>query len=89
MKNVLKNWWFAVLGVVMVILDSGFDVVNPVLEMIGLPDKWVNLVKACFALYGIIRLKQSLPTQNVDKLQKIVDEKIADDGGAVLPGKGL
>jgi len=73
--SVLKNWWFAILGVILVILDSGFDVVNPLLEAIGLPDKWVNILKALFALYGIVRLKQSLPTQNVDKLQKIVDDK--------------
>ena len=79
--NVLKNWWFAILGVIIIILDSGFDVVNPLLETIGLPDKWVNIVKACFALYAIIRLKKSLPTQNVEKLQQIVDDKSELVGG--------
>lgn len=75
MKNVLKNWWFAILGVFLVILDSGFDVINPLLEMINMPDNWVNYVKAAFVLYGIIRLKKSLPTQNVEKLQAIINNK--------------
>jgi len=75
MKNVLKNWWFTALSVGLVILDSGFDVINPLLEMIKVPDVWVNYIKAAFLLYGIVSLKKALPTQNVDKLQAIVDNK--------------
>ena len=70
--STLKNWWFALLGMLAIVLDQGFEVLNPFLVEIGLPEKWIGLVKLIFGLYAIYRVKKELPTQNVDKLiQKI------------------
>ena len=66
--STLKNWWFALLGMLAVVLDQGFEVLNPFLVEIGLPEKWIGLVKLIFGLYAIYRVKKELPTQNVDKL---------------------
>lgn len=73
--KVLKNWWFALLGALIVVLDSGFNVINPILEILKIPVEYIDYVKAAFALYSIYKLQISLPTQNVDKLQAIVDDK--------------
>lgn len=72
MWNTLKNWWFAFLGMALVVLDQGFEVLNPFLIEIGLPEKWIGIVKLIFGLYAVYKLKISLPTQNVDKLDDIV-----------------
>lgn len=66
--STLKNWWFALLGMLAVVLDQGFEVLNPFLIEIGLPEKWIWLVKLIFGLYGIYRVKKELPTQNADRL---------------------
>lgn len=71
----LKNWWFAILGFALIILDNGFEVLNPFLSELGLSQKWIGIVKLLFGIYGVYKLKLSLPTQNVEKLQDIVDEK--------------
>lgn len=73
--STLKNWWFAILGFALIILDQGFQVLNPFLIEIGLSEKWIAIVKLLFGLYGVYKLKISLPTQNVDKLQDLVDKK--------------
>ena len=73
----LKNWWFAIVGFALIILDQGFEVLNPFLVDLGLPEKWIGLLKLAFGLYGVYKLKIQLPTQNVDKLQDIVNEKKA------------
>lgn len=73
--NTLKNWWFAIVGFALIILDQGFDVLNPFLHEIGLSEKWIGLVKLLFGLYGVYKLKLSLPTRNIDKLQDMVNEK--------------
>ena len=75
--NTLKNWWFAILGFALIILDQGFEVLNPFLVELGISEKWIGLLKLAFGLYGVYKLKVSLPTQNVDKLQDIVNEKKA------------
>ena len=88
--NTLKNWWFASVGFALIILDQGFEVLNPFLNDIGLSEKWIGALKVAFGLYGVYKLKVSLPTQNVDKLKVIVDEKIAaseDEIGLPKPGK--
>ena len=71
----LKNWWFGILGFALIILDQGFEVLNPFLSELGLSPKLINMVKLLFGIYGVYKLKLSLPTQNVEKLQDIVDEK--------------
>ena len=75
--STLKNWWFAILGFALIILDQGFEVLNPFLVELGISEKWIGLLKLIFGLYGVYKLKVSLPTQNVDKLQDIVNEKKA------------
>ena len=73
--STLKNWWFAILGFALIILDQGFQVLNPFLIELGMSEKWIGIVKLLFGLYGVYKLKLSLPTQNVDKLQDIVNKK--------------
>ena len=75
--STLKNWWFAILGFALIILDQGFEVLNPLLVELGISEKWIGFLKLAFGLYGVYKLKVSLPTQNVDKLQDIVNEKKA------------
>jgi len=76
MISTLKNWWFALIGFALVILDQGFEVLNPFLIEIGLPEKWIGFVKLAFGLYGVYRLKISLPTQNPDKLDDLAQKLI-------------
>lgn len=80
--NTLKNWWFAIVGFALIILDQGFEVLNPFLSEFGLSEKWIDLLKLIFGLYGVYKLKVQLPTQNPDKLQDKVDALI---GGSKLP----
>ena len=75
--STLKNWWFAILGFALIILDQGFEVLNPLLVELGISEKWIGFLKLAFGLYGVYKLKVQLPTQNVDKLQDIVNEKKA------------
>lgn len=70
--STLKNWWFAILGFALIILDQGFEVLNPFLVDLGVPEKWIGTIKLIFGLYGVYKLKASLPTQNMDKLQSII-----------------
>ena len=69
----LKNWWFAILGFALIILDQGFEVLDPFLAEIGLPEKYIGILKVLFGLYGVYKLKLQLPTQNPHKLQHKVD----------------
>jgi len=78
MIDKLKNWWFAIAGILVVILDQGFDVINPILSEIGVSGRWIDITKAIFALYAIYRLKMQPPSLKT----------FADDG-SVQPGKGL
>ena len=75
--STLKNWWFAIVGFALIILDQGFEVLNPFLVELGISEKWIGFLKLAFGLYGVYKLKVSLPTQDVDKLQDIVNEKKA------------
>ena len=75
--STLKNWWFAIVGFALIILDQGFEVLNPFLVDLGMSEKWIGLLDLAFSLYGVYKLKVQLPTQNVDKLQDIVNEKKA------------
>lgn len=95
--RVLKNWWFAIIGFIAIILDQGFEVLNPFLIELGASVKAIGILKLVFGLYGIYRLKKSLPTQNPDKLKEIINNTVAEDpdpnpidGGGVIndpPGK--
>jgi len=61
MKKQIKKYWFLVLGIIIVILDSGFDAINPILIDLSISPKIINYAKVVFAIYGIVRLKQSEP----------------------------
>ena len=70
--NTLKNWWFAIVGFALIILDQGFEVLNPFLVEIGISEKWIGLLKVLFGLYGVYKLKVQLPTQNPEKLEALI-----------------
>lgn len=71
----LKNWGFYVIFVVGAILDLGFNEIQPALEMIGMEEKYMGLVRLIILILGALKLKLSLPTQNVEKLKDVVEEK--------------
>lgn len=89
MLNNLKNWWLQILAIVVALLDAGFDIINPALELLNLSDRTINFIKFAFLIGAIIRTKLEPPTKNPEKLQKIVDKQIADaPEGDPIPGKG-
>lgn len=59
--NKLKSWWFEILGMLLVVLDFGFDVVNPVLLAIGLDAYYIGVIKSIFGVYGIVKLSINKP----------------------------
>lgn len=71
----LKNWGFYVIFVVGAILDLGFNEIQPALEMVGMEQKYMGVVRILILVLGALKLKLSLPTQNVEKLKDIVEEK--------------
>jgi len=71
--STLKNWWFAIVGFSLIILDQGFEVLNPFLAEIGISKDWIGYLKLVFGLYGVYKLKLQLPTQNPNKMQDRVD----------------
>lgn len=73
--NTLKNWWLAIAGIIVIVLDKGFEVVEPFLTNLGVNSKWVNVVQVIFGIWAVYKLNTKLPTQNVQKLQKLVEEK--------------
>ena len=70
----LKNWWFAIVGFALIILDQGFEILNPFLSEIGLSEKGIGIIKIVFGLYGVYKLKTSLPTQNPEKLESLIEK---------------
>lgn len=76
--STLKNWWFAIVGFALIILDQGFEVLNPFLVELGISEKWIGFLKVAFGLYGVYKLKISLPTQNTEKLEALI-------GGSIPP----
>jgi hypothetical protein len=80
--NTLKNWWLQILAVAGLILDLGFDALNPLILAVGVPEKWIVIIKLLFGLAIMLKSKVQLPTQNADKLQGKVDALI---GGSKPP----
>ena len=66
--STLKNWWFAILGFALIILDQGFEVLNPFLVELGISEKWIGFLKLAFGLYWVYKLKVQLPTQTGRKI---------------------
>lgn len=82
--STLKNWWLQILAIAGLVLDLGFDALNPLILAIGVPEKWIIIIKLLFGLAIMIKSKVQLPTQNVDRLQNKVDALI---GGSIPPKK--
>jgi len=80
--NTLKNWWLQILAIAGLILDLGFDALNPLILAVGVPEKWIIIIKLLFGLAIMLKSKVQLPTQNADKLQDKVDALI---GGSKPP----
>lgn len=55
----LKNLLLPLLGAILLIADFGFDAINPVLTAFGMTEKWLNVVKALFGLYGLYRIAKN------------------------------
>jgi hypothetical protein len=73
--RIIKNWYLAFIGYFLIILDLGFNEINPILIEIGLNSTWISVVKIGFGIYGVWRLKKQLPTQNKEKLKEIIKGK--------------
>lgn len=86
MLSKLKNWWFVIVTAAVALLDAGFDLINPALQLLNLSDDTLNIIKFVFLIGAIIKAKLETPTQNPDKLQAIVDKKTEGDP---VPGKGF
>ena len=56
-------------------MDLGFNEIQPALEMIGMEEKYMGVVRILILVLGALKLKLSLPTQNIEKLKNIVEEK--------------
>lgn len=61
MKETIKKYWFLVVGIAVVVLDNGFDAINPILIDMSISPMIINFIKIGFGIYGLIRLKQSQP----------------------------
>ena len=56
-------------------MDLGFNEIQPALEMVGMEEKYMGIVRILILVLGALKLKLSLPTQNIEKLKNIVEEK--------------
>ena len=73
--NTLKNWWLAIAGIIVIILDKGFEVVEPFLTNLNIDSKWINIVQVIFGIWAVYKLNTKFPSQNIAKLEKMVEEK--------------
>lgn len=73
----IKTWWLQIATVLLAILDLGFDVINPLLTELGLPSKWIVILKTCFGIYALLRSKAQMPSSLIGGTQVPVnkDEK--------------
>ena len=76
--STLKNWWLQILAVAGLILDLGFDALNPLILAVGVPEKGVIIIKIIFGLAIMLKSKVQLPTQNTEKLESLI-------GGTITP----
>ena len=67
-----KNWVLPILGIILTIADLGFEAINPILLELGIPDRYIGILKAVFGIYGLYRIATNKPI-----IQKDVS---ADDG---------
>ena len=56
-------------------MDLGFNEIQPALEMVGMEEKYMGIVRILILVLGALKLKLSPPTQNIEKLKNIVEEK--------------
>lgn len=75
LKRQLYNYGFTILFLLGGILDLGFNEIQPALEQLGCGSKMIGAIRISILILGALKLKLSLPTHNIEKLEKIVDEK--------------
>jgi hypothetical protein len=85
MLNKLKNWWFVILSAIIALLDAGFDLINPALELLNLSDGTLNTIKFLFLIGTIIKTKLEAPTQNPQKLINLAHKKAEQQGDPIPP----
>lgn len=59
MNKIKENWFLPILGTLLVILDYGFDAVNPLLLALKIPNNYIEVIKAVFGIYGIYRIAKN------------------------------
>lgn len=64
MKN-WKNWVLPALGTIALILDMGFDVINPLLLELEVPAKSIGVIKAFFGVYAIWKMANNKALQRI------------------------
>lgn len=72
----LKNWWLQITTVLLIMLDLGFDLINPLLVALSIPSNWILIIKILYGIGVVVKSKMQLPTQNPDKLDDLA-QKIA------------
>lgn len=85
MLNKLKNWWFIILSIVVAIIDAGYDVINPALELLGMSDGTLNTIKALLLVGAIVKAKLEAPTQKPEKLIALAEKKAEEQGDPIPP----
>lgn len=59
----LKKLWLVIAGYALIILDFGFDVVNPILIDVGIHENYIKWVKIIFGFYGLYKIYMANPTK--------------------------
>lgn len=86
-KRQLYNWGLYILFVIGAIADLGFDQIQPLLEQIGLNDKCLGFIRLVIIIIASAKLKNQLPTQNIEKLQEVIDEKKDETIASIIDKK--
>lgn len=76
MFDKIKNFFIPLVGIAVVILDEGFDVIAPLFADFNISNEWVKSIKVIFAIYGIYKM-----ATNKSVLRK------EDIGGTIPPIK--
>lgn len=63
-----KNWVLPILGIILTIADLGFEAINPLLLAIGIPDKYIGILKAIFGIYGLYKIAINKPVVYSDDI---------------------
>lgn len=56
MFDKIKNFFIPIVGILVVFLDEGFDVISPLFGDLGVSEGWAKVIKVVFAFYGIYKM---------------------------------